>query len=370
MTTLPLPLAHMLEEEYVRLYGADEEPLERQWSVRGDEILDARELARRLAERLRDKAPAEISKWRDATGHDPHYREAIAAEINVLLTAIAPKRWLFEEPAFADAKRPPFQKLGKASNFTDGDAVFNLNRELFDRLFSDYVRRASDMRYAEIIRRIHARAGKGQLRSALAISGGGIRSATFALGVMQGLARTHILEKFDYVSTVSGGGYIGSWLSSWVRRNPFGIRGVAAQLSAPPSDPLISEPTPVQHLRAFSNYLTPRLGALSADTWSLVATYVRNLLLNWIVLIPLLAGVLAVPRYILTAVVRDPRGSDEYASRGAVAAVIVGLVLLIVGLGSLVWFRPVTDSAKKKSFNDGKFVSMCLLPLFGSRRSR
>jgi hypothetical protein len=356
----------MLEEEYVRLYGAEEEPLERRWVMRVEEILDAGELARKLAERLGRNAPAAIAGWRDATSHDPVYRQAVADEINVILNAIAPARWLFEEAAFRDAKNPHYKKLDDADTFPDADAVFNLNREMFDGLFSDYVRRAADMRYAEIIRRIHARAANGQLRSALSISGGGIRSATFALGVMQGLARTRILEKFDYVSTVSGGGYIGSWLSSWIRRNPWGIRGVAAQLSARPTDPLISEPTPVQHLRAFSNYLTPRLGILSADTWSLVATYVRNLLLNWVVLIPLLAGVLAVPRYLLTAVVRDPKGSNEYASQGAVAALIVGLLLLIFGLGSLIWYRPVTDAHRKKSFNDGKFVLQCLLPLLGS----
>ncbi len=44
----------------------------------------------------------------------------------------------------------------------------------------------------------------------LALSGGGIRSATFALGVMQRLAKNKLFEKFDYLSTVSGGGYIGS----------------------------------------------------------------------------------------------------------------------------------------------------------------
>jgi hypothetical protein len=42
-------------------------------------------------------------------------------------------------------------------------------------------------------------------RTALCFSGGGIRSATFGLGVLQGLARTNLLERFDYLSTVSGG---------------------------------------------------------------------------------------------------------------------------------------------------------------------
>ncbi|RLJ21526.1 hypothetical protein DJ030_04220 [bacterium endosymbiont of Escarpia laminata] len=49
----------------------------------------------------------------------------------------------------------------------------------------------------------------------LALSGGGIRSATFCLGVMQALAREGIMKQFDYLSTVSGGGYIGSSLT-WI----------------------------------------------------------------------------------------------------------------------------------------------------------
>jgi hypothetical protein len=48
----------------------------------------------------------------------------------------------------------------------------------------------------------------------LALSGGGIRSATFSLGVLQSLARRHLLERVDYLSTVSGGGYIGCFLAS------------------------------------------------------------------------------------------------------------------------------------------------------------
>ncbi|HLE84105.1 MAG TPA: hypothetical protein VJG13_07180, partial [Thermoanaerobaculia bacterium] len=46
----------------------------------------------------------------------------------------------------------------------------------------------------------------------LAFSGGGIRSATFNLGVIQGLARLGLLSRFDLLSVNSGGGYIGGWL--------------------------------------------------------------------------------------------------------------------------------------------------------------
>src|SRR5437763_8746047 len=70
-------------------------------------------------------------------------------------------------------------------------------------------------------------------RSALCISGGGIRSATFGLGVLQGLARCGLLNKFHYLSTVSGGGYIGSWLSAWIHRAKGGLASVADQLARP-----------------------------------------------------------------------------------------------------------------------------------------
>jgi hypothetical protein len=44
------------------------------------------------------------------------------------------------------------------------------------------------------------------------LSGGGIRSATFCLGVFQALAQFSLLSKIDYLSTVSGGGYFGAFL--------------------------------------------------------------------------------------------------------------------------------------------------------------
>lgn len=65
-------------------------------------------------------------------------------------------------------------------------------------------------------------------RLALCLSGGGIRSATFSLGVLQWLAHKRLLSRFHYLSTVSGGGYIGSWLSRWAREA--GITAVESAL--------------------------------------------------------------------------------------------------------------------------------------------
>jgi hypothetical protein len=126
--------------------------------------------------------------------------------------------------------------------------------------------------------------------SALCLSGGGIRSAAFALGVVQGLAARKILSTFDYLSTVSGGGYTGAMLTSWVQRA--GYENVEKELvDGPQTNATIS---PLQHLRRYSSYLSPSAGLLSTDMLALIALYVRNLLLNWFVLIPiLLLGIIA-----------------------------------------------------------------------------
>ncbi len=111
----------------------------------------------------------------------------------------------------------------------------------------------------------------------LALSGGGIRSATFNLGLIQAFARAGKLTRFDYLSTVSGGGYIGGWLTAWIHRK--GIAEVERELArvAPSA---AEEPHEVRWLRAYSNYLTPRKGLASLDTLWGASTYIRNLLIN------------------------------------------------------------------------------------------
>ncbi len=134
--------------------------------------------------------------------------------------------------------------------------------------------------------------------TALCISGGGIRSATFALGIIQGLAERGLLPRFDYLSTVSGGGYIGGWLTAWSHRAG-GIGQVAPHLCR--DAPRVPEGglDPVHYLREYNSYMSPKTGLFSNDVWTIVAIYARNILLNWTVLIPLLMAVLMVPRLYL-----------------------------------------------------------------------
>lgn len=63
-------------------------------------------------------------------------------------------------------------------------------------------------------RRLHYSVHRDGSATGIALSGGGIRSATFSLGVMAALARRDLLKQFDYLSTVSGGGYAGCFLTS------------------------------------------------------------------------------------------------------------------------------------------------------------
>src|SRR5438094_42893 len=153
--------------------------------------------------------------------------------------------------------------------------------------------------------------GLKEKRAALCISGGGIRSATFGLGILQGLARCGLLDKFHYLSTVSGGGYIGSWLSAWIKNDPDGIRGVVGELKRRPDSTLNPEPQPVRHLREFSNYLAPRMGLTSVDFWTLITTFIRNMFLNWLVLISWLAAAMMIPRLYLAAINLQPDWSGQ-----------------------------------------------------------
>ena len=137
----------------------------------------------------------------------------------------------------------------------------------------------------------------------LSFSGGGIRAGTFAVGFLQGLANLGLLRRFDYLSTVSGGGYAGGWLTAWLKREG-DVKNVERQLDfshvrqaeaqrgsfewyrdPPPS--VDEEPEPLRHLRAYSSYLFPDPGPLSVDTWSVIVIWLRNVLINLLMLFPL-----------------------------------------------------------------------------------
>ncbi len=203
-------------------------------------------------------------------------------------------------------------------------------------------------------------------RSALCLSGGGIRSATVGLGVLQGLAHLHLIDKFDYLSTVSGGGYIGSWLSAWIKRHPRGIAGVAEELRRQAQAPLDTESQPVTWLRRYSNFLSPRLGLFSADSWTLIGTYLRNLILNWLVLFPLLIIGLMIPR-LMVALARWNLSDLGLPDSLMKVLLYAGLGLLVIALCYLHLYRPslrpLRPDVPWKPFEAQKwFLTLSLIP--------
>ncbi|MGF6721332.1 putative acylesterase/phospholipase RssA [Paraburkholderia sp. GAS41] len=151
---------------------------------------------------------------------------------------------------------------------------------------------------ADTLRRSEALDLKG-----LALSGGGIRSATFSLGVVQALCEGNVLRQFDYLSTVSGGGYLGGWLSAQLlNRFPSGnvaeLESLLSPTVSPGGPPKAVEDDSIGFLREYSNYLTPRVGLLSTDTLAAIAAYVRNLTLIQAIFISLIVAVLLLPRFV------------------------------------------------------------------------
>ena len=103
----------------------------------------------------------------------------------------------------------------------------------------------------------------------LALSGGGIRSATFCFGLLKALAAQRLLRQFDLLSTVSGGGYIGATVGQLFNQHAGRPDEVEAALGE--ADGRVFG----AWLRANGRYLIPKGGA---DLLFAAASFGRNLL--------------------------------------------------------------------------------------------
>jgi hypothetical protein len=103
---------------------------------------------------------------------------------------------------------------------------------------------------------------------------------------------------------------------------------VEAKLDVQPGT-TVHEPRQVSWLRQYSNYLTPRIGLLSADTMAGVATWLRNVLLNQAILGALGLAVLCVP-WILFMLMPAWREGMTYTLMLASGS---ALLLLAIGVG-------------------------------------
>ena len=240
----------------------------------------------------------------------------------------------------------------------------------------------------------------------LAFSGGGIRSATFNLGMVQGLAERGLLRYVDYLSTVSGGGYIGSWLHGLIRNDP-GDADASAKPAAPDTEQNSAAPArresaeevrarlaksarqalanveerrlspranprpgrpdedPITFLRKYSNYLAPRHGLFSADSWVIGFIWVRNVLLNQLILLAAIASLVALALIAVflkqlpwRAKFADPWNAGFNWVAGAVAA--VGLFL--AGLGVALSLRQIATQSLTSTRQDGSALQQWLEP--------
>ena len=205
--------------------------------------------------------------------------------------------------------------------------------------------------------------------SAVCLSGGGIRSASFCLGVLQGLARFSVkrrptpgpvpppgalgysaLERLDYLSTVSGGGYIGSWLMAWATHAQY--KNVVKLLARPAETAADPEPQPIRHLREYTSYLTPRYG-FTLDTMTLLAIVLRNLILNWMILVPAVVVLFCAPEFFYQLSASVALVQSGWVSNGSVviASLIVSWGTLFVAQST---FKPSYASETKDPQNLGR----------------
>lgn len=171
----------------------------------------------------------------------------------------------------------------------------------------------------------------------LALSGGGVRSAAVGLGVLQALNDHNLLGRIDYLSTVSGGGYIGCSLSAAMAAAggafPFGSAPQTMEATTKQRPPAadISDTLAVGHIRNYSNYLIPRG---FRDVLSASAIILRGLVANSSFVVPVLLLLAAVTAW--SNPVRSSLGASDlfgidlsrYLTRNFGLTLVVGLSLL------------------------------------------
>jgi len=141
--------------------------------------------------------------------------------------------------------------------------------------------------------------------AALCLSGGGVRSAALCLGVLRSLAdqKHALLQNVHYLSTVSGGGYIGSWLTRFVADQDKAQRAIPTIARTIGKRAHEGEAAPVRQLRRYTRFLAPQAGLLSLDTLAGILLWIRNTLVNWLIFLPIFGAVASLPlcHFALTA---------------------------------------------------------------------
>lgn len=209
--------------------------------------------------------------------------------------------------------------MAKKQSDSSADPIFDPHNP------PDYVERSHHVLAVEREQYLNIRRQKNDLPppadddiAGLCISGGGVRSATLGLGMLQAFIRAGILKRFDYLSTVSGGGYIGACLSSLLSREPNNAEKYSPKPNpnerfkaedtgldednCPLSLKHDYEYTPLEktrltakhqllHLRRYGEYLTPRKSLLGWDVSRAIGALFGGILIHVLLFLLLLGTV-------------------------------------------------------------------------------
>ncbi|ARW16874.1 patatin-like phospholipase family protein [Komagataeibacter europaeus] len=219
---------------------------------------------------------------------------------------------------------------------------------------------ADDERDAVERRRRHYGLNPGTNRATgLALSGGGIRSATFALGVLSALSRRGLLKQFDYMSTVSGGGYLGAFVTQYLHGSgvekaaPADDRGAGLGANSSPFGSLDRDSPAIGHIRQNCRYLAsgPKM-----EKWR-VATAQLAGLVNNLLSLAALAALLAYGTGVVFNAFTDYFGVDGWSAAFKATGALAALAVFAVPVAAVFWKR-------SSEFSDS-LLFWCVVPLFG-----
>lgn len=190
----------------------------------------------------------------------------------------------------------------------------------------------------------------------LALSGGGIRSATFSLGVMVSLAKRNLMPQFDYISTVSGGGYAGAFLTQLLGRPatqpqaaPDGHSKLGLNSTDLPFSRDEGESEILRRIRQGSSYLSgsfwERLGVAMAQA--------HGVFINLFV-VALLAAAFGYADYALRLII--PNEAAAWAAR-------LSPLLLVAAFLAVPWARRVSSSVEAPHFWMAVLGIVFLIPI-------
>lgn len=204
----------------------------------------------------------------------------------------------------------------------------------------------------------------------ICFSGGGIRSATLCLGIMQKLIKKDLFKRFDYLSSVSGGGYIGSCLTSLLSKpENFTFKNAPETGVEPKNSPFVElnildghkDASSVRlgvwhqlhHLRTHGEYLISQKGLLTRDVQRAIGTLIAGIMHHFVLFGLVLISLTALLHFFLFSI------TGNYASTQQKQEEVSPLVKTVPFLSELNYlndtYYKITD--KTLHYLEGKKVS-------------